>query len=129
MLIYLLTILWTLPQQLIGFIGFLIFHKGYKGRYKTAFVIEVPNKLGSITLGNFIFVSNVKNKQTIKHEYGHVRQGYILGLLWLLVIGLPSIVWAGCFTNFRREHNISYYDFYTEKWANQLGGVGDDYGR
>jgi len=116
-------ILWTLPQQIIGLIGYFIFHKGYKGKYKNAFVIEVPNRLGSVSLGNFIFVCNANDTNTIKHEYGHTRQSYILGWLYLLVIGLPSIIWAGCFQNYRRKHHVSYYKFYTEAWANKLGGV------
>ena len=118
-----LLLLWTLPQQLIGLIGYLIFRKGYKGNYKDAFVIEVPNRLGSVSLGNFLFVSNAHCTDLVKHEYGHTRQSYRLGWLYLLVIGLPSIIWAGCFQNYRRKHNVSYYKFYTEAWANKLGGV------
>ena len=64
-------ILWTLPQQIIGFIGFLIFHRGYKGKHKGALIIEVPNKYGSVSLGNFIFVTNARNEKTIKHEHGY----------------------------------------------------------
>lgn len=116
-------ILWTLPQQLIGFIGFLIFRKGYKDKHRGAFVIEVPNKNGSISLGNFIFVSNADDETTTRHEYGHTRQSYRLGWLYLIVIGIPSIVWAGCFKKYRQEHNVSYYEFYTERWADKLGGV------
>jgi hypothetical protein len=40
-----------------------------------------------------------------------------------LVIGLPSIIWASFFGEFRRKRNISYYSFYPEKWADHLGGV------
>ena len=59
----------------------------------------------------------------IKHEYGHTLQSKILGPLYLFVIGLPSLIWAGCFEDYRKENKISYYDFYTEKWADKLGGV------
>lgn len=116
-------ILWTLPQQIIGFIGYLIFRKDYKRDYHGAKVVEVPNKYGSISLGNFIFVSDASDEETIKHEYGHTRQSYMLGWLYLFVIGIPSIVWAGCFERYRQKHNISYYAFYTERWADRLGGV------
>lgn len=120
---HILIALWTLPQQIIGFIMFLLFCKGYKGKYYDAFIVEMPNKWGSISLGNFLFVQNASNLTTIKHEYGHTLQGYRLGWLWLFIIGIPSIVWAGCFTGYRRKHNVSYYSFYTEKWADKLGGV------
>lgn len=116
-------LLWTLPQNIIGFIGFLIFRKGYKYIYNDAFIIEVPNKYGSISLGNFIFVSDVTNAKTIKHEYGHTLQSKKLGWLYLFIIGIPSIIWASCFEGYRKKHNVSYYAFYTERWANKLGGV------
>ena len=116
-------ILWTLPQNIIGFIGYMIFRKGYKYKYNDAFIIEVPNKYGSVSLGNFIFVSNATDEETIKHEYGHTLQSKKLGWLYLFIIGMPSIIWASCFEGYRKKHNISYYAFYTERWANKLGGV------
>ena len=84
---------------------------------------EFPNKYGSVSLGMFIFVNNITDIKTIKHEYGHCRQSNYLGWLYLIIIGLPSIIWAGCFERYRKKHNISYYAFYTERWANKLGGV------
>ena len=116
-------LLWTLPQQIIGFIGFLIFRKGYVFTYRRARIIEVPNRYGSVSLGNFIFVNDSRNLELIKHEYGHTRQSYRLGWLYLLVIGLPSIIWAAFFEGFRAKYGISYYAFYTERWANVLGGA------
>jgi hypothetical protein len=50
----------------------------------------------------------------------------MLGPLYLLVIGLPSLLWAWLGDNYREKHGVSYYDFYTEKWANKLGGAKDD---
>ena len=61
--------------------------------------------------------------ETTKHEYGHYQQSLRLGWLWIFVIGIPSLIWAGCFQKYRRKNKISYYSFYTEKWANKLGGV------
>ena len=59
----------------------------------------------------------------ISHEYGHTIQSHKLGPLYLLVIALPSMIWAGCFENYRIKHNIDYYSFYTEVSADKLGGV------
>ena len=59
------------------------------------------------------------------HEYGHSIQSKILGPLYLLVIGLPSIIWAGLFEKYRNKHKISYYSFFTEKWANKLVGLSE----
>ena len=63
------------------------------------------------------------HRNYMAHEYGHTIQSCKLGPIYLLVIGLPSIIWAGCFKNWRKKHNKSYYDFYTESWADRLSGV------
>lgn len=80
---------------------------------------------GSISLGTYIFLcpAHYHSETTLRHEQGHTRQSYILGWLYLLVIGLPSIIWACCFESYRRKYDKSYYSFYTERWANKLGGV------
>lgn len=65
-----------------------------------------------------------ENFEKIKvHEYGHTIQSIILGPLFLPVIGIPSCLWANipCLKQYRKNHKISYYSFYPEKWANYLG--------
>lgn len=115
--------IWGLPQNIIGGIMYLIFRrKNPHKKYKNAYVCEMPFG-GGVSLGMFIFVSNINWEQTIKHEYGHTIQSMILGPLYLLVIGLPSVIWAGCFNKYRQKHNVSYYSFFCEKWADKLGGV------
>lgn len=131
-ILFLLHILWQfswgLIQSLIGLIGFLFLIRKRHVIYKGSVVTEVPGYWGGVTLGMFIFVDYLPNNKeciqknnTVKHEYGHVLQSLILGPIWFLIIGLPSLIWAGCFDSYRAKHNISYYDFYTEKWANRLG--------
>lgn len=117
--------IWGLPQNLIGLILYIaLAPKHSHKRYKQAYVCEMPKSWGGgVSLGMFVFVSNIDNEKTIKHEYGHSIQSMILGVLYLLVIGLPSIIWAGCFNKYREKHNISYYSLYTEKWADKLGEV------
>jgi len=70
------------------------------------------------------------DEETIKHEYGHQLQSYILGPLYLLVIGLPSGLWCWFIQDLVNKNRkkkgkptLSYYWFYTESWANKLGGV------
>lgn len=53
---------------------------------------------------------------------GHAKQSRLLGPLYLIVIGLPSILWAGI--HGKVAPRKSYYWFYTERWADRLGGVG-----
>ena len=130
---------WCFPQQLLGFIlsrkkGVkLEFYKYDKNLLRVCKVYIYPSKNGSVSLGNylliqkelftekFIFAEQLEN--TIKHEYGHFKQSLILGWLYLLVIGLPSFIWCNCFDLYRLKNDIDYSSFYTEKWADKLGGV------
>ena len=54
---------------------------------------------------------------------GHARQSRMLGWLYLLVIGLPSIVWAALYGWLIPRCENGYYKFYTEKWADKLAGI------
>ncbi len=63
------------------------------------------------------------NSRLLVHEYGHTVQSLILGPLYLIIMGIPSTLW-GFLPNLarkRREQGISYFSFFTEKWANYLG--------
>lgn len=120
---------WELPQNLLGAIVKKIFKAKYQMTYGDAKVYTWSIKFGSMSLGKYIFIGEkvfdtpYHNVITIKHEYGHTIQSKYLGWFYLLVIGLPSLIWAQCFEGYRQKNNVSYYDFYTEKWANKLGGV------
>ena len=115
---------WTYHHQLVGLIVYIVCRiKKCKWveRIDRRFVFW--NLTSGLSLGWFIFVNEEATKKTFDHEYGHTIQSMILGPLYLLVIGLPSIIWAGCFGKYRKKHHKSYYSFYTEKWADKLGGV------
>ena len=119
-----LLILWQLPQSLVGvlmlpFLGKLelIDYRNYcwcfKGKYMQ----------GGISLGCFSFLGiyTSKRETAVAHELdGHTVDSKIWGPLYLLVIGIPSILnaWIG-FTK-------CYYNFYTERWANKHAGLGVD---
>ena len=66
-------------------------------------------------------------RAVIKHECGHVKQSKILGPLYLLVIGIPSILhaWLNKYIRMLLEEwrAYNYYHFYTEKWANKFMGI------
>jgi hypothetical protein len=114
--------IWCFPQMLLGLLV-KIFTKAKKQKHGNHYRYNFRG--GSISLGEYIFLcpSHWNDEETLKHEYGHTRQSLYLGWLYLIVIGLPSVIWANCFENYRKTHNKSYYWFYTEKWANKLGGV------
>ena len=121
----LILFIWQLPQHIVAIIyfGYLVMmckDLGVDSRYKQAIVIPCIMR-GAITLGNYVFVGlNSEYKETVKHELGHTIQSKILGPLYLIVIGIPSITYCGLRRLFPSLRKKNYYDFYTEKWANNL---------
>lgn len=114
------------PQNLIGYLAFKLYTQKYKRpfyRYKDAYVTHIKGRWGAVSLSRFIFADDVYFKSTlIKHEYGHTIQSKLLLFLYLPVIGIPSLTWNRLFRKYRMKRKISYYSFYTESWANKLGG-------
>lgn len=119
--------IWELPQILLGLIlaGFYKLSHPDHFRiesYEDSYVIHSKGMKGGISLGCYIILGFYdQNLTTVKHEYGHCRQSKMLGPFYLLVIGLPSLIHL----LIRREmrHKCDYYHFYTEAWADKLGGV------
>ena len=110
---------WQLPQNLIGLLLRLFWKTEFKIEYKDK-TIRVCSKFPSgISLGETILLKNAIPVD-IKHEYGHTRQSLYLGPLYLFVIGIPSILWAATYKLFKKDY---YTSFYTEIWADKLGGV------
>lgn len=130
--------LWQLPQNIIG-LAYLACTK-MRGDYlcasgttnlpvgddlkDDAVVVILKKSRGSVSLGNYVFVSAVSKDYdtTLRHELGHHVQSKLCGLTYLIAIGLPSITWAGL----RRLgffKDKSYYSFYTEKSADELAGI------
>ena len=112
--------LWCFPQNALGFLVKIVTRAEKSDQF-----YKYNLKSGSVSLGDYIFLcpSHWGDSSVLKHEQGHQKQSKILGWLYLPVVGIPSIIWAGCFGWYRKKHNVSYYDFYTEKWADKLGGV------
>ena len=108
---------WQLPQNLLGWgiktvlrlkdEGDGIYHwKAWSG----------------LSLGGYIFVNAHASDLMVRHEAGHRRQSVMLGPLYLLVVGLPSFLWA----SLKRAglfKDRDYYSFYTERWADRLAGI------
>ena len=121
----LILFIWQLPQHIIALIyfGYLVMmckDLGIDSRYKQATVIPCIMR-GAVTLGNYVFVVLPSEyRKTVKDELGHTIQSKILGPLYLIVIGIPSITYCGLRRLFPSLRKKNYYDFYTEKWANNL---------
>lgn len=118
--IKLLRWIWEFPQCLLGYILTKIYNVEYKEDYN-GIAMYAGKFPGGISLGLYILLSEYSWKNNVawakEHEYGHTRQSLYLGPLYLIIIGLSSLLWAA----FHGHWN--YYKFWTEKWADKLGGV------
>ena len=121
----LILFIWQLPQHIVALIyfGYLVMmgkDLGIDSRYKQAIVIPCIMR-GAVTLGNYVFVGlNSEYRKTVKHELGHTIQSKILGPLYLIVIGIPSITYCGLRRIFPSLRKKNYYNFFSEKSANYL---------
>lgn len=121
---------WGLPQTLAGACVFLKHRKephfNYKGACATAW-----DKSSGVSLGKFIFVPRDKTADDetkvssflLDHEYGHSIQSLILGPLYLLLVGAPSLAWNRLpyFDRKRRNTGKSYYSAVFERTASNFG--------
>lgn len=113
--------IWQAPQNIVGLVFRLIY--GWTAILFRGVDVVVSSRFpGGISLGRTIVVKRpyLANTDTWNHEYGHTRQSLYLGPFYLFVVGIPSLLWAWYWTPAR---GVSYYSFYTEKWADKLGGV------
>lgn len=109
---------WELPQNLLGLLLRAIY-KGNDSTYESSIVRRSTFFRGGISLGKYIIVSQWASRKTVKHKYGHCKQSKYLGWLYLVVIGLQSILHAALC----KCKNHNYHDMWFEKWADKLGGV------
>jgi len=115
---------WQLPQNAIGLLLTFCCRSARRERRGGAALFYCFNRFGGLSLGSYLFVHRDADERLVRHEYGHYRQSKLLGPLYLIVIGLPSILWAGLFPLVRRlRPATSYFSFPTERWADYLGGA------
>jgi hypothetical protein len=135
-----LLFLWQLPQNLLGL---LLVHMTGARRWQGGgglrpqwlgspriYLVRDRDWLPGVSLGAHIILSESHlNAPTLAHEYGHSRQSRAFGPLYLLVVGLPSVLrnlWDraahGHWTP--AERDAWYYGAYPEHQADRFGGVG-----
>ena len=114
---------WQFPQLLVAIVMLPFLGKITKVAYRHYNFCFIGSKLpkgAGISLGPLCFIceSHENSKENIAHELdGHTVDSKIFGPLYLLVIGLPSIM------NAVLGFTKCYYDFYTERWANKHAGL------
>lgn len=121
---------WGCIQNLVGLIMFLYLRRKNPTwkweRFKGAFVLHWTRN-DSVAIGRFIFFGHqgANEERMLRHEYGHTIQSAVLGPAYLLLIGIPSYIWANypSIAKKWRSGESSYFSFYTEKWADAWGKV------
>lgn len=118
---------WELPQTILASFVHLTSHRG---EFPESFeepdsqrVKPITNHYG-VSLGRFIFMYDLGLgwSTAILHEMGHSKQSLMLGPLYLIVVGLPSIV-MNVLTRASVLDPYRYYRRWPENWADRLGGV------
>ena len=121
--------IWQFPQHFLAMIVKLILKPTSSQWYKGRRIFRVKQQYVGVSLGRYIFLSENYKLPTIMHEYGHSIQSLWLGPLYLLVIGIPSLVFCYLWDRlFHNKWNMPdrirwYYKQPTEKSADKLGGV------
>ena len=115
-----------LPQTVLG----ILFYAGLQltglvtnaATLNEVTVVEMPLPVG-VSLGGFVFVGTpLLTENVVRHEYGHVLQGYRHGPFYLLLEGATSLAQA-IVSILSPSFAAGYYERWPESEANELGGV------
>lgn len=136
-LYWLIQCTWGLPQTLLGLVLMLLHRGDERFLYHGAVVTRWQGR-ASMSVGPFVFLTadpffadkfagqytrKELSDRLLVHEYGHTIQSLLLGPLYLVIIGVGSTLWGWlpvC-NRMRREKQVSYFAFFTERWANACG--------
>ncbi len=116
--------IWQLPQNLLGLGVLLYYYLRYRKVHPAGNGIFLSHQFcsGGVCLGDIIILkSNQDCDFSRRHELGHRRQSMMLGPLYLLIVGLPSVC-INIASRFSPRISDSYYRYFPENWANKLGG-------
>lgn len=123
--------MWQLPQNISAAIVVLIYGaKKVRSGFEGIDVFEVPSTTNwmGVSLGNNIIYNQSYNSAPhlksliLSHEYGHCKQSVIFGPLYLLIIGIPSLLNV-LYVLANPDQADAYYKRWPENWADKLGGV------
>lgn len=126
----LLSCFWEFPQNLAGVMVWIFMRSKITMLAIRHNRIFLQNPRLGISLGIFIFWTNIgesspSDKARNKwHEYGHSIQSLIFGPLYLVAVGIPSLLRNGyCWLYYRitKRQWANYYKGYPEAWADRLG--------
>lgn len=129
---------WQLPQNLLGALMFWWYRRNskiFKGTFRDIRVLYSDRMRGGLSLGEYVILpfsagwlpecSWLKDVDNLhRHEWGHSWQSRLLGWLYLPFVGFQSL--AHAFLHGPCCGGKDYHHFWTERWADRLGGVERD---
>lgn len=111
--------IWQFPQNLLALcIEGILCDAAVRGQKKNNNQIIWCELVSSpISLGEYIFASSYTTEENFKHACGHSRQSLVLGPSYLIVIGLPLLVYKIVYKICSKfDIKWEYNKFYTERW-------------
>lgn len=126
-IVLVLLIIWQLPQLFVGFILSQFFRDHSEVSYENFTAMKCRTELWfCFTLGWFIFAPQCVNDDIMRHEVGHCIQSRYLGPLYLIVVGLTSVIlfWL---KKLLKKDSYWYHNHFPENWANKLGNVRSEF--
>ena len=123
-----LLFIWQLPQNLLGLLLILVLGAEKQEIPGLQVYWSGQTLIGGVSLGNYRILRQGSRKASILHEQGHSVQSLRWGPLYLIVIGIPSVVrniWDRLFHRkwFAPKRVVWYYKHFPEKQADMFGGV------
>lgn len=119
-LLIIVKFLWQLPQNILGLLVIFATMAIYSKDNDVWLAGDLNKSWAGVSLGSYIiFAHPMYSMNDLKHERGHQKQSLYLGWLYLLLIGLPSLIG-------NLLHRVLKFDYYKqpwEKWADKFGGV------
>lgn len=120
--------IWELPQNLLGAaIAVWLQRRGAIVKWRRApwggRLVVTSALCTGVSLGLFVFVGHRRGHNLIAHEIGHTVQSMLLGPMYLPLVGFSSVLWFWLHERCGWHSSQSYYVFWTERWADRLGGV------
>lgn len=117
--------LWQLPQNVLGVLLLNVYKPSRVYVMDNGVEIYYSHKIdGGVSLGKYVIVFNGHYRKTLEESLkrntvrhlavGHSRQSRLLGWLYPVVIGIPSLI-ALMMKN--------PYKMITERWADHIAGI------
>jgi len=122
--------LWQFPQNIAGWV---LSRRAERWPYicndgKEYRIYFLSLFRAGVSLGNYVIFDPIYKKYidlldvAVKHEHGHQIQSMYLGPLYLIIIGLPSML-GNIYSRVFHKDSEWYYSQPWEKSADKLGGV------